>query len=126
MKGSPEKILTFLKLSDCMFTMEHGQKINSYNFSRMKYPIVGDKSRPITVFWSKLVILLLACSGSPPHTNVQLNSANILVLGREAARLINLFLEYFSIGHCQLIVTLPTLEICFYLEYQTFHVETRI
>ena len=40
MKGSPEKILTFLKLSDCLFTVEHGQKINSYNFSRMKYPIV--------------------------------------------------------------------------------------
>ena len=41
MKGSPEKILTFLKLSDCLFTMEHGQKINSYNFSRMKYPNNG-------------------------------------------------------------------------------------
>ena len=40
MKGSPEKILTFLKLSDCLFTVEHGQKINSYNFSRMKYPNV--------------------------------------------------------------------------------------
>ena len=38
MKGSPEKILAFLKLSDCLFTVEHGQKINSYNFSRMKYP----------------------------------------------------------------------------------------
>ena len=26
---------------DCPFTMEHGQKINTYNLSRMKYPIVG-------------------------------------------------------------------------------------
>ena len=42
MKGSPEKILTFLKLSDCLFTVEHGQKINSYNFSRMKYPNDND------------------------------------------------------------------------------------
>ena len=38
MKGSPEKILTFLKLSDCLFTVEHGQKINFYNLSHMKYP----------------------------------------------------------------------------------------
>ena len=38
LKGSPEKILTFLKLSDCLLTVEHGQKINSYNLSHIEYP----------------------------------------------------------------------------------------
>ena len=42
MKGSPEKILTFLKLSDCLLTVEHGQKINSYNLSHIEYPSVGN------------------------------------------------------------------------------------
>ena len=42
MKGSPEKILTFLKLSDCLLTVEHGQKIKSYNLSHIQYPTPHD------------------------------------------------------------------------------------
>ena len=49
MKGSPVKILTFLKLSDCLFTVEHEQKIISYNFSHMKYPSLHLIKLPIFV-----------------------------------------------------------------------------
>ena len=63
MKGSPEKILTFLKLSDCLLTVEHGQKINSYNLSHIEYPNIYIVVR-LRVYHSFTMLPVSDCTGA--------------------------------------------------------------